>query len=389
MNAGKTVFSQLMTFVSHAEFQKCVRRYRGNYKVKDFSCFDQFLSMAFAQLTYRDSLRDLVDCLEAKASSLHHMGFRTCPARNTLSNANAKRDWRIYQDLALFLIGKARTLYGQDKIPDLDMDEVVYALDSTTIDLCLSLFPWANFRKTKAGIKAHTLYDIRCQVPVFIHISEAKVHDVKILDLVLIEPGAFYVMDRGYVDFGRLFRLHQAHGYYVTRGKRKLDCRRICSRPVDKTTGLRSDQTIRLRGIKSRNLYPECIRRISFYDSETGKRLIFITNNFELPALVIATLYKKRWQVELFFKWIKQNLRIRHFYGTTENAVKVQLWIAVSVYVLVLIARKSLKTDMSPAKMLQILSVSPFEKTTLAELVTAKNPKNSETEFCNQLLLNI
>jgi hypothetical protein len=389
MNAGKTVFSQLMDFVCHPEFQKCVQRYRGDYKVKDFSCLDQFLSMAFAQLTYRESLRDLVDCLDAKVESLYHMGFRAQPTRNNLANANANRDWRIYHDFAMVLIAKARTLYGTEKIPELDLDDVIYALDSSTIDLCLSLFPWARFRRTKAAIKLHTLYDIRCQVPAFIHISNGKLHDVNILDILLIELGAFYLMDRGYVDFRRLFRIHQARAFFVTRAKANMDYRRLGSRPVDKATGLRSDQTIQLCGPKSKNLYPEPLRRVSYRDAETGRRLIFLTNNFELPAMVIAALYKKRWQVELFFKWIKQNLRIHHFFGTSDNAVKTQVWIAVSVYVLVIIARRVLKTELSPAKLLQIFSVTPFEKTLLFQLVTTKAPESSETVFSNQLLLNL
>lgn len=389
MNVGKSVFSQLMAFVSHSEFQECVQRYCGDYKVKEFSCLDQFLSMAFAQLTYRESLRDLVDCLTAKTGSLYHMGIRTCPTRNNLANANTRRDWRIFRDFALSLIERARALYGKDTIPDLDLDDVVYALDSSTIDLCLSLFPWARFRKTKAAIKLHTLYDIRCQVPAFIHISDGKLHDVNVLDILLIDPGAFYVMDRGYVDFGRLFRVHQDRAYFVTRAKANLNYCRVSSRLVDKTTGLRSDQTIHLRGYKSRKLYPESLRRISFRDQETGRRLIFLTNNFELLALVIATLYKKRWQVELFFKWIKQNLRIRHFFGTSDNAVKTQIWIAVSVYALVVIARKTLKANLSPARLLQILSITPFEKVSLVQLVTAEESKGPETETSNQLLLNM
>jgi len=389
MNTGKSVFAQVMAFVSHPEFQECVQRYRGDYKVQDFSCLDQYFSMAFAQMTYRESLRDLVDCLEAKADSLYHMGIRTRPTRNNLANANAQRDWRIYHDFAMVLIRRARALYGTEKIPELDLDDMVYALDSSTIDLCLSLFPWARFRRTKAAIKLHTLYDIRCQVPAFIHISDGKLHDVNILDILVIEPGAFYLMDKGYVDFGRLFHIHQARAFFVTRAKTNLDYRRTASRPVDKTTGLRSDQAIRVRGLKTRTLYPEPIRRVSYHDAETGLRLIFLTNNFELPAIVIAALYKKRWQVELFFKWIKQNLRIRHFFGTSDNAVKTQIWIAVSVYVLVIILRKALRTELSPAKLLQRLSVTPFEKTPLIQLVTTKEPKLPESTFSKQLLLNI
>lgn len=389
MNAGKTVFSQLMDFVCHSEFQKCVHRYRGDYKVKDFSCLDQFFSMSFAQLTYRESLRDLVDCLEAKAGCLYHMGIRTQPTRNNLANANAKRDWQIYHDFAMVLIAKARALYGMEKIPDLDLREVIYALDSSTIDLCLSLFPWAQFRRTKAAIKLHTLYDIRCQVPAFIHISNGKLHDVNVLDILVIELGAFYIMDRGYVDFRRIFRIHQERAFFVTRAKANLDYRCIGSRPVDRTTGLRADQTIRLCGAKTRTFYPEALRRISYRDPDTERRLIFLTNNFTLPATVIAALYKKRWQVELFFKWIKQNLRIRHFFGTSDNAVKTQIWIAVSAYVLVMIARKALRTELSPAKLLQIVSVTPFDKTPLLQLVTAHKVEIEKSDCPNQLLLNL
>jgi len=389
MNVGKTVFSQLMDFVCHSEFQKCVHRYRGDYKVKDFSCLDQYFSMSFAQLTYRESLRDLVDCLEAKSGCLYHMGIRTQPTRNNLANANAKRDWRIYHDFATVLIAKARALYGMEKIPDLDLNEIIYALDSSTIDLCLSLFPWAHFRRTKAAIKLHTLYDIRCQVPAFIHISDGKLHDVNVLDILIIELGAFYIMDRGYADFRRLFRIHQERAFFVTRAKANLVYRCIESRPVDRATGLRADQTIRLCGAKTRTLYPETLRRISYRDPETELRLVFLTNNFTLPATVIAALYKKRWQVELFFKWIKQNLRIRHFFGTSDNAVKTQIWIAVSVYVLVMIARKALRTELSPAKLLQIVSVTPFDKTPLLQLVTTQRLEISKSDCPNQLLLNL
>jgi IS4 transposase len=289
----------------------------------------------------------------------------------------------------MVLITKARALYGTEKIPDLDLDDVIYALDSSTIDLCLHLFPWAKFRRAKAAIKLHTLYDIRCQVPAFIHVSDGKLHDVNILDILVIEIGAFYIMDRGYVDFRRLFRIHQERAFFVTRAKDNLDYRRIESRPVDKTTGLRADQTVHLVGVRTRTLYPEPLRRISYRDPETKLRLTFLTNNFSLPANIIAILYKKRWQVELFFKWIKQNLRIRHFFGTSDNAVKTQIWIAVSAYVLVMIARKALRTELSPAKLLQIVSVTPFDKTPLLQLVTAQRAETQNSESSNQLLLNL
>jgi hypothetical protein len=387
MNAGKTVFSQLMDFVCHSEFQKCVHRYRGDYKVKDFSCLDQFFSMSFAQLTYRESLRDLVDCLEAKAGCLYHMGIRTQPTRNNLANANAKRDWQIYHDFAMVLIAKARALYGMEKIPDLDLREVIYALDSSTIDLCLSLFPWAQFRRTKAAIKLHTLYDIRCQVPAFIHISNGKLHDVNVLDILVIELGAFYIMDRGYVDFLRIFRIHQERAFFVTRAKANLDYRCIGSRPVDRTTGLRADQTIRLCGAKTRTFYPEALRRISYRDPDTERRLIFLTNNFTLPATVIAALYKKRWQVELFFKWIKQHLRIKAFYGTSANAVKTQIWIAISVYVLVAIVKKRLGLDVTLYQFLQVLSLTLFEKTPISIVVSDVRLQTEDTPPANQLEL--
>jgi len=388
MHQGRTVFSQVMDFVSHPEFQECVRRYRGDYKVKEFFCYDQFLSMAFGQLTYRDSLRDLIACLSARSDALYHMGIRTPPTRNNLANANARRDWRIYADFAMVLIQKIRQAYGRTPIPGLDLDEVVYALDSTTIDLCLTLFPWARFRRSKAAIKLHTLLDLHCQVPVFIHISDGKLHDVNILDDLLIEPGAYYVMDRGYVDFARLYAIHQRRAFFLTRAKVNLDCHRIESRPVDKASGLRCDQVIRLCGPRSRRLYPEPLRRIVYRDSETGKRLVFLTNITGLPALVIAVLYKCRWQIELFFKWIKQNLRLLHFYGTSPNAVKTQVWIAVCAYALVLLTHKACKTEMSLSQMLQILSVTPFEKVPIAQLVAEHRPQIQQTESCNQLEFN-
>jgi hypothetical protein len=389
MNHGKTVFSQMMESLPHAEFQNCVARYRGEYKVKDFSCLDQFLTMAFAQVTYRESLRDLVSCLAAKPDALYHMGIRSRPTRNTLANANARRDWRIYADLATVLIQRVREMYGDSPIPRLHITEPVYALDSTTIDLCLNLFPWARFRRAKGAIKLHTLLELHCQVPVFIHITDGKAADVHVLDRLPIEPGAYYVMDRGYVDFKRLYAISQGLAYFVTRAKGRLDFRRIKSVTVDRSCGLRCDQRIRLRGPKSRFRYPEPMRRIVYRDPETGKRFVFLTNNFELPALVIAKLYKCRWQIELFFKWIKQNLRIRQFFGTSANAVKTQVWIAVCVYVLAVITHRQLKVEMSLSQLLQVVSVTPFEKVPLYQLVTAQPPQVDEPRCHNQLLLNI
>jgi hypothetical protein len=389
MNRGKTVFAQVMDVLPHAEFQQCVTRYHGTYKVKAFSCLDQFLAMAFAQFTYRESLRDLVNCLNAKPDALYHMGIRAPPTRNNLANANARRDWRIYADFARVLIRMARDRYGNTPIPGLDISEPVYALDSTTIDLCLNLFRWARFRHTKAAVKLHTLLDLHCAVPVFIRVSAGNLHDVNILDELPIEPGAYYVMDRGYLDFARLFALRQQSGFFVTRAKSNLDCRRLASSAVDQASGLRSDQVIRLRGPRSRHLYPEPLRRIVYRDPETCKRLTFLTNVMDLSALVIARLYKCRWQIELFFKWIKQNLRIRHFFGTSPNAVKTQVWIAVCVYVLVLLTHKAVRADLSLSQMLQILSVTPFEKVTLAELVTDHRPEIQRGGNCNQLLLNL
>lgn len=389
MNHGRTVFSQIMDFVPHPEFQKCVNRYRGDYKVKDFSCYDQFLSMAFGQLTHRYSLRDVVACLNARTDALYHMGIRTPPTRNNLANANAQRDWRIYADFAMVLIHRVRRMYGDTPIPELDIDEAVYALDSTTIDLCLNLFPWARFRKTKGAIKLHTLLDLHCHVPVFIYVSDGKMADVNILDHIPIEAGAYYVIDRGYVDFSRLYAVRQQMAFFVTRAKGNLDYRPIKNTPVNKASGLRCDQLIRLCGPKTKHLYPEPLRRIVYRDPETGHRLVFLTNNTELPALVIAQLYKCRWQIELFFKWIKQNLRILQFFGTSPNAVKTQVWIAVCAYVLVVMVHKATKTEMSLSQMLQILSVTPFEKVPILQLVTSQPLEKIQTESHNQLQFNI
>jgi hypothetical protein len=380
------IFAQVMEFLPMYEFQKCVRRYRGNYKVKEFSCLDQFFCMAFAQMTYRPSLRDTVTCLRAMNNKLYHMGIRSQVSRNTLSNANNTRDWRIYADFAQVLIHSAKDLYINEPF-GLDLSETVYALDSTTIDLCLSLFPWAEFRKTKAGIKMHTLLDLRGPIPSFVEITPARVHDVNILDTLVLEPGAFYIMDRGYLDFERLYLFNRVPAFFVIRAKDNFKYQRIYSHPVDKTTGLRSDQTVRLTGFYSSKHFPEHIRRIRFYDKEQDRYFIFLTNNFALPALTIAQTYKLRWAVELFFKWIKQHLRIKAFFGTTENAVKSQIWIAISVYVLSAIIKKRLNLEMSLYTFLQILSIIIFEKTDISRLDVKNININQISDSHNQLNL--
>ncbi len=362
MHQGHYVFAQLMQHLPLTTFRRCVARYNGEYRIQQFSCLDQYLCLAFAQLTWRESLRDIEACLRAQSSKLYHLGFRSAIARNTLANANAVRDWRIYADFAQHLIGIARRLYADDLLA-LDLDETVYALDSTTIDLCLSVFPWAPFRSTKAAVKLHTLLDLRGSIPSFIFISDGKMHDVNILDQLVPEAGAFYVMDRGYLDFERLAHLDDAGSFFVTRAKSNLKARRRYSRPVDRSTGLICDQTVLLTGFYSRQGFDRPLRRIKFNDPQTGKRLVFLTNNFALDAPTIAKLYKCRWQVELFFKWIKQHLRIKAFFGTSENAVKSQIWIAVSVYVLVAIVKKRLALPASLYEILQILSLTLFEKT--------------------------
>ena len=386
MNAGRTVFSQLIEFLPHQEFQKCVARYGGDRYLKNLSCWDQYLAMAFAQLTYRESLRDIEACLRSVGAKLYHMGFRSKVARSTLADANESRDWRIYADFAQVLIAIARPLYARDPI-GIDLDQSLYALDSTTIDLCLSLFPWAKFRKHKAAVKMHTLLDLHGNIPTFIRITDGKVHDVNILDEIMPEPGAFYVMDRGYIDFERLFVLTLSAAFFVVRTKSNVLLQRRYSHPVDKRTGVRSDQTVILTSVESASAYPDALRRVSYFDAETGKRLKFLTNNFTLPALTIAQIYKCRWQVELFFKWIKQHLRIKAFYGTSENAVKTQIWIAVSVYVLVAIVRKRLELDASLYQILQILSVSLFEKTPILCALQAIDEDANFTHNVNQLIL--
>ncbi|MEQ1916741.1 MAG: IS4 family transposase, partial [Gallionella sp.] len=373
-------------------FRRCVQRYPSKYPTKTFSHLDQFLCLAFAQLTYRESLpyreslRDIETCLRAHQAKLYHLGIRGRIAKSTLADANESRDWRIYQDFALSLIQTARTLYASDRFA-LELEQTVYALDTTTIDLCLSLFPWAHFRHEKAAVKLHTLLDLRGNIPTFIHVSDGKMHEVNVLDILIPEAGSFYIMDRGFTDFARWFALHQAQAFFLIRGKSNLLCRRVYSRAVDKVTGLRCDQTIALTAPRARKDYPQHLRRIKFFDAEHGKHLVFLTNNFDLPALTIAQLYRCRWQVELFFKWIKQHLRIKKFYGTTENAVKTQIWIAITVYVLVAIAKKRLNTDASLYTILQILSLSLFEKTPLDQLVKNLEIQTAISKNNNQLNL--
>ena len=386
MYAGQLIFSQIMNFMPLQTFRRCVGKYRGNFKIKTFSCLDQFLCMAFAQITYRESLRDIEVCLRSQNNKLYHMGIRGNVCRSTLADANEKRDWRIYAELAHSLITTARTLYSKDTFIE-ELDETIYALDSTTIDLCLSVFPWATFRKTKGAIKLHTLLDLRGNIPTFIYISDGKLHDVNALDLMPLEAGAFYVMDRGYVDFKRLHYFTEIAAFFVTRAKTNIKFRRVYSHPVDRDTGLVCDQTILLTGFASRKGYPGKLRRVKFHDAITGKTLVFLTNNFNLPALTIAQLYRSRWQVELFFKWIKQNLRIKSFYGTSENDVKTQIWIAISVYVLVAIMKKELHLKESLYTILQVLSVSAFEKTPVYQLITEQKCKSEPTPICKQLKL--
>jgi len=386
MHAGKFLFAQLMAFLPKRDFDRCVHKYRGNYRTRRFSCLDQFLCMAFAQLTYRTSLRDIEICLNSMKAKLYHAGIRGNIARNTLAKANQNRDWRIYADFAGILIARARKLYAGDSL-SVDLEQTAYAFDSTTIDLCLALFPWARFRRRKGAVKLHTLIDLRGNIPCFIHISSGKMNDVKALDHLPLEPGAFYAMDRGYIDFARLYVFQVSMAFFVTRAKKNLQCRCQAKRPVDKTTGLRSDQTIVLTGPKTVTQYPVPLRRIKYVDPETGKRLVFLTNNFVLDALMIAKLYKCRWQVELFFKWIKQHLRIKAFYGTSENAVKTQIWIAISVYVLVAIVKKELKLDRSLNEILQILSLALFEKTPVFQALSQQIAQEEYTPRPNQLSL--
>jgi hypothetical protein len=386
MYAGKLVFAQVMEYAPWHTFRRLVGKYGGDFNVRSFSCLDQFLCMAFAQLTYRESLRDIETCLGAQRTKLYHLGIRGNVSRSSLADANEGRDWRIYFEFAQALIRIARRLYAKEPL-GVELSETVYALDSTTIDLCLSLFPWAPFRQAKAAVKLHTLLDLRGAIPTFIHISDGKLHDVNVLDLLVAEPGAFYVMDRGYLDFERLYALHQAGSFFVTRAKSNSKFKRLVSRPVERSTGLICDQVVELTVFYSHQGYPDRLRRIRFKDPETAKTLVFLTNHFALPALTIGALYKSRWQVELFFRWIKQHLRIKRFFGTSENAVKTQVWIAVAVYVLVAIIRKRLDLEFSLHSMLQILSVTPFEKAPLFQLLTDMAPAEISPTNPNQLIL--
>jgi hypothetical protein len=386
MNLGRTVFAQLISHLPDREFRRCVERYRGDYRLRGFSCWDQFLCMAFAQFTYRESLRDIEACLRSSPDKLYHMGIRGRVSRSTLADANETHDWRIFADFTQRLIAIARPLYVHDPI-GVDLDQSLYALDSTTIDLCLSLFPWAKFRKHKAAVKMHTLLDLHGNIPTFIRITNGKVHDVNILDEIMPEAGAFYVMDRGYIDFERLFVFTLCSAFFVVRTKENVLLQRRYSHPVDKTTGVRSDHTVILTSFESASVYPDAFRRVTYLDAETKKRFKFLTNNFTLPAHVIAQIYKCRWGVELFFKWIKQNLRIKKFYGSSENAVKTQIWIAVSVYVLAAIARKRLGLESSLYQILQIFSVTIFEKVPILQLIEAFNAQSELLDNPNQLIL--
>ena len=377
-----------MEWIHPEQFRRCVQRYDGNYRIRNFPCWDQFLAMSFAQITCRDSLADIEVCLRSRQDQLYRLGFRSTIAHSTLADANSSRDWRIYHDLAQVLIARARRLYAGESF-GVELEQTVYALDSTTIDLCLSLFPWARFRSTKAAVKLHTLLDLRGPIPTMISISEGKKGDVTVLDELPLEPGAFYVMDRGYVDFERLYRFVLAGAFFVTRAKTNIQSSRLESRPVEPGTGVRSDQVIWLSLPKSIEHYPDRLRRVSYRDPESGKALIFLTNNFDLPPLTIAQLYKSRWRVELFFKWIKQNLRIKHFFGTSDNAVKTQVWIAICVYVLVAIMRKELKLELSLSQILQVLSVNVFEQVPLIELVTKTASQNETSNSHNQLVFNM
>ena len=386
MNSGKSIFAQLMDFLPAKAFRRCVKRYQGDYKLKTFSCWDQFLCMAFAQLTYRESLRDIEACLRAQQTKLYHLGIRGQVSRSTLAHANSVRDWRIYADFAQVLITRARVLYADDSF-GVELAQTVYALDATTIDLCLALFPWAEFRKDKGAVKLHTLLDLRGNIPTVVIITHGKVHEVNILDQLSFEAGAFYVMDRGYLDFRRLHKLHLASAFFVTRAKKRFDFQRLYSQPVDRATGVICDQIVTLVNPVPRKGYPEKLRRIRYRDALTDQRLVFLTNNFSLPPLTIAQLYRSRWQVELFFKWIKQHLRIKKFYGTSTNALKTQIWIAISVYVLVAIVKKELQLEGSLYRMLQICSVSIFEKTPILEALSLSDDQTNLDHLCKQLIL--
>lgn len=386
MNQGQTIFSQVIDFLPWKKFRQCVNRYNGDYRISSFTCYNQFLCMAFAQLTYRESLRDIECCLRAMREKLYHMGIRGKVSRSTLADANEVRDWRIYSDFAQVLIHEARRLYIDDDF-GLELKETVYALDSSTIDLCLSVFPWARFRKTKAAVKLHTLLDLRGDIPTFIWITDGKVHDVNVLDHLIPEPGAIYIMDRAYLDFQRLYQMHQSSAVFVTRSKTNTGLRRIYSHKVDKTIGVRCDQTVVPTGFYSKKEYPEKLRRIKYFDAEKGRSFVFLTNQFTLPALTITELYRYRWRVEVFFKWIKQHLRIKKFFGTSENAVKTQIWVAISTYVLVAIMKKRLKIDLTLYTILQILSISLFEKKPIYQVLTDNDYTNKITSGHIQLKL--
>lgn len=386
MHEGRIIFAQWMEFIPRHEFTRCVRRYRGNRRVRSFSCWDQFLCMAFAQLTGRDSLRDIETCLRAMQSKLYHAGIRGPIARSTLADANETRDWRIYADFAQVLIATTRRLYAHEEF-GVQLDQTAYAFDSTTIDLCLALFPWARFRRHKGAVKVHTMIDLRGNIPSFVCVTHGKTHDVTVLDDLVLEPGSFYIMDRGYIDFARLYRFHHASAFFVVRSKKNLDYQRRACRTVDRSTGLRADQTIVLCGPKTSEHYPIPLRRITYLDAETGKRFAFLTNNFDLPALTIARLYKCRWQIELFFKWLKQHLHIKAFYGASENAVKTQVWIAIAVYVLVALVKKRMHIDRSLYEILQILSITLFEICPILQVFSPPDAPNPEGDSRNQLEL--
>lgn len=386
MHAGRFVFSQLMDYATAFEFDRCVDRYGGNSRVREFTCWDQFLCMAFAQLTGKDSLRDIEICLRAVSGKLYHAGIRSIPSKSTLADANESRDWRIYADFAQVLIRKARTLYARDEF-DVALDQAAYAFDSTTIDLCLSLYPWARFRQHKAAVKLHTLLDLRGNLPCFIRVSQGKLHDVNSLDDLVLEPGAFYMFDRGYTDFVRLYRFAQQAAFFVTRAKSNLHFTRLSSRLIDSDSGLRSDQNIRLTGPRTSRAYPAPLRRVGYFDAERNRKLVFLSNNFTLPAVIITQLYKSRWRIELFFKWIKQHLHIKAFYGTSDNAVKTQVWIAVAVYVIIALVRKQLRVARTPTEILQILTMTLFDKVDIQHALATFVPPNPESESHKQLLL--
>lgn len=385
MNRGKYVFAQIFEFVPHNDFLKLVKKYDGDRKTRHFSCWNQFLCMAFGQLTHRESLSDTVMCIGANTGKLYHLGIGRAISKSTLGRANKKRDWRIYRDLALLLISRAKELYKGDSQLEVDIKDNVFIIDSSTIDLCLSLYPWAKFRKAKAAVKMHTKMDAKTSIPDFIHISDGKMHDVNVLDMIVFLAGSFYVMDRGYLDFERLYRIHRSGAYYLIRAKKNLKFERIYSAKVDKAIGIRCDQTIRLTGFYPSKDYPEKLRRIKYHDSETARTLVFLTNNFELKAMEVAMLYKHRWFIETFFKWIKQHLKIKSFWGTSRNAVKTQIWIAISVYVTIMILKKELKIEQSIYEILQVLSINIFDKEPIYQLFNRTNLQNFKEQDCNQL----